>query len=143
LGRSFLYRVRSFSSSVRDTRTSFRARDLNRSIGVSAEFLTLTPALSGWSIWFFFRVILARQLRVCQPLPGNGGYHLSEPSAVLAVTFVEPKGLLIEVSAKVNRINAHEVPLRVRFKRLQKFSMLLVWTLPRTNSIAWSIISWV
>lgn len=52
------------------------------------------------------RWVIAYKFFVRQPAPGNGGYHLSEPTAVVVGTLIEPECLLIGVSVQMNRVNA-------------------------------------
>jgi hypothetical protein len=66
-----------------------------------------------------------------------------EPLAVVGLPVVEPADLLIDVSLKVEGRDRNVSPFEGTFQQLQKFSMLLVWTFPRTYSVAWSITSWV
>lgn len=57
--------------------------------------------------------------------------------AVLIFAVVVPVHLLVQVPKQVEGLDADVGSLQARLTKLQKFSIPLVWTLPRTYSIAW------
>jgi hypothetical protein len=120
------------------------ANDLNLSSGAALSATSaLAASLTGFSAGKCWRAILPDQLRVGQSPSGDGRCHLAESSAIVVFALVEPEGLLVEIGIKVYRINADVGSFEGPLQQTQKFSRLLVCTLPRTNSIAWSMTSCV
>ena len=57
---------------------------------------------------------------ISQPLSGDRRYRLSEPSAVIIGTLVEPESLFVEIPVKMNRINADVGSLEGAFQEAPK-----------------------
>ena len=57
------------------------------------------------------RAVLRNQLRIGQPLPGSGRGDLTEPIAIIVLTLIEPKSLLIKIPVEMRRINTNIGPL--------------------------------
>src|SRR6202040_446627 len=71
-------------------------------------------SLPFFSVWLLR--ILSDQPRICQPLAGDRRAHLAEPSTIVALSLVEPEGLLVEVPTQVRRINTDVSPFEGTFQ---------------------------
>ena len=139
----FASRVR--SSSSRGTLMIRRARDLNRLIGLCGAALSppLAAPLTSDVSRSRRRWRMICQFLVRQPPPCDRRADLPEPLAIIVLSLIEPEGLFVQIPAQMRRINTDVGSLKGAFQEAPEFSMLLVWTFPRTKSIAWSIISCV
>src|ERR1017187_6629825 len=81
----------------------------------------------------------AGQLLVGNAAANNLLHDGAKPFRIRQGAVVVPETLFIQVPEQMERLHADVSPVSPRFKRLQKFSIVLVWTFPFTYSTAWSI----
>ena|ERR1035437_3904117 len=95
------------------------------------------PAVSGEEDVSSILQVLAGKFPVGHPASDNLFHDCGESFRVRKVPSVVAESLFIDIAEQVERLNADVRAVRPRFRRLQKFSMVLVWTLPFTYSTAW------
>ncbi len=79
---------------------------------------------------------LANQFRVRDAVTNNLLHDMAEPRRVSGLAVVITKRLLVDVAEQMEGLDADVSPMQPRLSKLEKFSIVLVCTLPFTYSTA-------
>ena len=117
----FSFRLRSFTSPC-GTLTNRRANDLNRSIGLCGVVLSpsLTAPLASDLSPSRSRCLMRSEFLVCQSFTDNRRSNLPKAFTVIVLPFVEPEGLLVQITIQMGRVNADVGSLEGTFQEAPK-----------------------